>query len=313
MPISKFKFDGVLLGQGAYGTVTRARHKETSQWFAMKQINFNAASLALISNELAILAQNKCPYLLKAAYAMIHNHKLVLATTYAKGGDLGVKIKKYLDQKKHFSETRIWLYLKQLAQAICYLHQHNIMHRDIKPSNILLWKRHHILLGDFGVAQMLRGDELRKTSVGTPYYMSPEMVDLCKYGLGSDMWSLGCVLYELMALHPPFASARNMQHLRQRILYTPYPPLKDKLLYSKKLREHVSLLLQRREKNRINAQQLCRRLGIQINQHQPCDIQRISPPKTEKEWEDMILRYWPQIHTAPHRFSFRRWWKVSRP
>ena len=86
-----------------------------------------------------------------------------------------------------------------------HAHDRKILHRDLKPSNIFLMKDNRIKMGDFGIARVLRNTrEKAKTIVGTPYYISPELVESKPYNFKSDIWSLGVVLYELCALKPPF-------------------------------------------------------------------------------------------------------------
>ena len=114
----------------------------------------------------------------------------------------------------------IWKIFTQVLLAIHAIHNHKegkILHRDIKPSNIFLDKDNNIKLGDFGLSRELSVEsKFAYSHVGTPYYMSPEQIDETKYNEKSDIWSLGCFLYELAALKPPF-QARNQIQLAMRI------------------------------------------------------------------------------------------------
>lgn len=104
-----------------------------------------------------------------------------------------------------FSNNQILNWLAHLTLAIHYLHENRILHRDIKPQNIFLTKEGTIKLGDFGIAKKLDfAIDYTKTTLGTPYYLSPEIVLGKQYGFPSDMWMLGVVLYELMTLEKPF-------------------------------------------------------------------------------------------------------------
>jgi len=95
--------------------------------------------------------------------------------------------------------------------------QGKILHRDLKPANVFLDEHHNVKLGDFGLARVLHHDSsFAKTFVGTPYYMSPEQMSKAHYNEKSDLWSLGCLVYELCALAPPF-TAPNQKMLAVKI------------------------------------------------------------------------------------------------
>lgn len=118
-----------------------------------------------------------------------------------------------------------------------------VIHRDIKPDNIFLLKDNNVVkLGDFGLAKLLFLDkEFATTYVGTPYYMSPEVLMDKPYTPLSDIWSLGCVLYELCCLHPPFQAKTHLQ-LQNKIKLGEFPPIPD--IYSQKLRLTITACLQ---------------------------------------------------------------------
>lgn len=85
------------------------------------------------------------------------------------------------------------------------------MHRDLKPGNIFLDSSKNVKIGDFGLARVMNQDsQFAYTHVGTPYYMSPEQINECKYNEQSDIWSLGCIIYEMAALHPPFTAQNHL-------------------------------------------------------------------------------------------------------
>lgn len=96
----------------------------------------------------------------------------------------------------------------QICLAIKHTHDKKILHRDLKSQNIFLTKRGILKLGDFGIARVLSNTKSRaKTVVGTPYYLSPEIIRNEGYSFKSDIWSLGVLLYEIAALQPPFNAA----------------------------------------------------------------------------------------------------------
>ena len=148
---------------------------------------------------------------------------------FCEGGDLSSLIEKR--RMRYFPEHDVISWFIQIALALQYMHEEKILHRDLKTQNIFLTKNNMIKLGDFGIAKVLEGTmEMAKTVIGTPYYMSPELFRNQPYSYKSDIWSLGCVLYELISLRHAF-DAREMKGLVQKILrgnYTPIPPSASK-------------------------------------------------------------------------------------
>ena len=147
------------------------------------------------------------------------NSKLYIIMEYCSGGDLDHVIEKCKRDKVHLDEKFIWRVLAQSVVALkdCHRRVENgamkpILHRDLKPANILFDSNQNIKIGDFGLAKELSGrSKLAQTSkVGTPYYMAPEIMHEKEYDERSDIWSLGCLLYELAALKPPFEAANTM-------------------------------------------------------------------------------------------------------
>ena len=121
---------------------------------------------------------------------------------YCEGGDVYSKIK--ASKGKNFSEDVILEWLVQMGLALFYLHERKILHRDMKTQNIFL-KNGKIRLGDFGIAKVLDSTkDFANTCIGTPYYMSPELFKNKPYGYKSDVWALGCVLYEMCNLRHAF-------------------------------------------------------------------------------------------------------------
>lgn len=127
----------------------------------------------------------------------------------------------------------------EIVKALRVLHSKNIMHRDLKSANVFLSKDGNAKLGDLNVSKVAKQGMLH-TQTGTPYYASPEVWKDQPYGSKSDLWSLGCVIYEMLNLKPPFR-ANDMNGLYKRVLKGAYPPVSQK--YSKELGHVISLML----------------------------------------------------------------------
>ncbi len=144
--------------------------------------------------------------------------QLCIVMDFADGGDLQKIVKETANQKKFLEEDKILNWFTQICLAIKHCHDRKILHRDLKSQNIFLTKNGIIKLGDFGIAKVLSNTvEKAVTIVGTPYYLSPEIINNKPYSFKSDIWSLGVLLYEMCALKPPFNGA-NIHMLAMQIV-----------------------------------------------------------------------------------------------
>ena len=115
---------------------------------------------------------------------------------YCGCGDLAQKVERYKRRKSYIEEDVIWRYLIQALKALEYIHERNICHRDIKTANSFLAEDGSVKMGDMNVSKKLKRGQLQ-TQIGTPYYMSPEIWNNRPYDATSDIWSLGCMIYEV--------------------------------------------------------------------------------------------------------------------
>lgn len=217
------------IGKGSFGSVYRVRRLSDGLDYAMKQINvtqMNSQERKKAINEIRILASvASCPYLVRFYEAFLENDTLYIVTDYAAQGDLLSQIKRHYKRRTHFPERQCWSYLIQLCIGMQYLHRHKILHRDLKSANIFVTDDGVLKIGDFGISKLLRPPEMfAKTQIGSPYYVSPEMWKNKPYNSKTDMWAIGCFLYELVALHPPF-QANSLDKLAARIMAGQYEPL----------------------------------------------------------------------------------------
>lgn len=169
----------------------------------------------------------------KEAFFEDQTNTLCIVMEHADGGDILSQIKQKKERKETFSESTIWHYLIQIVRGIKALHDLKICHRDIKCANIFLTKNGEAKLGDMNVSKVAKAGMLM-TVTGTPYYACPELWKNMPYDNKSDIWSLGCVLYEMCTNSPPF-TAQSMKELGNRVISGKYAAIPSK--YSQELRD----------------------------------------------------------------------------
>ena len=232
------------LGEGSYSTVYKVKRKLDNQIYALKKVrllNLNEREKTNSLNEVRILASVKSNYVIsyKEAFFDEKDSTLGIVMEYADNGDLYQKIIEYKKKKIFFEEIEIWKIFIQLVKGLKALHDLQILHRDLKSANVFLFKDGHAKLGDLNVSKVAKRG-LGYTQTGTPYYASPEIWKDLPYDNKSDIWSLGCVLYEMITLHPPFR-AKNMDELYKKVLSGDIGNLPNK--FSNDLYEVVLLLM----------------------------------------------------------------------
>lgn len=196
--------------------------------YAMKKVKLGKLSLKEKDNalnEVRILASINHPNIIgyKEAFFEDTTNCLCVVMENADGGDLLQKINSHKKTGSRFSEKQIWHYFIQIVRGLQALHDLQICHRDIKCANVFVTADGVIKLGDLNVSKVAKKGMLR-TQTGTPYYACPEVWKDMPYDNRSDIWSLGCVLYEIVMLQPPFR-ASTMKGLYTKVLSGKYDPI----------------------------------------------------------------------------------------
>jgi len=225
---------GALLGQGGFAAVFRARDNVLNRDVAVKVLDVEMAPSAVVAErfmrEAQTVARLEHPHIVPIYKVGRHEEIFYLIMRCIDGPSLG----QLLETQKTLPVGDAARITRQVADALAYAHSHDIVHRDIKPDNILLDKSGHVLVTDFGIAKAAQAAKEKKPSsgatltsegtvVGTPEYMSPEQAAGDPLDGRSDIYSLGVVLYQMLAGAPPFQGPSSAAILAQVLTEPPEP------------------------------------------------------------------------------------------
>ncbi|XP_030047421.1 serine/threonine-protein kinase Nek1 isoform X2 [Microcaecilia unicolor] len=249
------------IGEGSFGKAILVRSKEDGKQYVVKEINISRMSKKERQEsrkEVAVLANMKHPNIVQYKESFEEGGCLYIVMDYCEGGDLFKRIN--AQKGVLFTEDQVMDWFVQICLALKHVHDRKILHRDIKSQNIFLTKDGTIQLGDFGIARVLNSTvELARTCIGTPYYLSPEICENRPYNNKSDIWALGCVLYEMCTLKHAF-EAGNMKNLVLKIIRGNFPPVS--MHYSYDLRSLISQLFKRNPKDRPSVKSILEKMFI---------------------------------------------------
>ncbi|XP_008823952.1 serine/threonine-protein kinase 36 isoform X2 [Nannospalax galili] len=199
-----------MIGEGSFGRVYKGRKKYSAQVVALKfipKLGRSEKELRNLQREIEIMRGLWHPNIVHMLDSFETDKEVVVVTDYAEG-----ELFQILEDDGKLPEDQVQTIAAQLVSALYYLHSHRILHRDMKPQNILLAKGGGIKLCDFGFARAMSTNTMVLTSIkGTPLYMSPELVEERPYDHTADLWSVGCILYELAVGTPPFYTTSIFQ------------------------------------------------------------------------------------------------------
>ena len=191
------------LGQGAFGSAFKVLNTEDQKEYVLKEINLsdNPEENAQTENEGRLLAKINSEHVVRFYDSFIENNKYYLVMEYCDSNSLSHFIEDYKNQDRLIPERTVLDIFLQICLGLKEVHSHNIIHRDLKPDNVFISENLKIKIGDFGISKETEANKkYAQTVAGTLIYMSPEIVQGLKYTSKTDIWSMGCILYELCTL-----------------------------------------------------------------------------------------------------------------
>ncbi|XP_063884250.1 serine/threonine-protein kinase Nek8-like isoform X1 [Scylla paramamosain] len=243
-----------VIGKGSFGSAVLYRRLKDEALVVIKEINMldlSASERQMSLNEINVLALLDHPNIVSYMDSFERDTILCIEMEYADGGSLA----QYLTQRvKRIDEREVLAIFHQITAAIAHMHHHHILHRDLKTANIFLTKEGQVKVGDFGISKMMSTQSVHAhTVLGTPYYISPEMCEGKEYDEKSDIWALGCILYEMACLQKTFEGS-NLPALVNKIMKGQFAPIRGN--YSPGFKQLVRDLLQRDPEFRPTAEEV---------------------------------------------------------
>uniref|UniRef100_A0A8C4MPN3 Serine/threonine-protein kinase Nek3 n=1 Tax=Equus asinus asinus TaxID=83772 RepID=A0A8C4MPN3_EQUAS len=270
-----------VIGEGSFGRALLIQQENSNRIFAMKEIRLPKSFSGTQNSrkEAVLLAKMKHPNIVTFKESFEAEGHLYIVMEYCDGGDLMQKIKH--QKGRLFPEDTILNWFTQMCLGVNHIHKKRVLHRDIKSKNIFLTQNGRVKLGDFGSACLLSSPmAFACTYVGTPYYVPPEIWENMPYNNKSDIWSLGCILYELCTLKHPF-QANSWKSLILKICQGSMSPLPSH--YSYELQHLVKQMFKRNPSHRPSATTLLSRGTLSRL------VQKCLPPEIITEYGEQIL------------------------
>ncbi|KAF2830181.1 kinase-like protein [Ophiobolus disseminans] len=324
------------IGHGSFGIIRKVKRKSDGYILCRKEISYtkmSAKEREQLQSELSILKELRHPNIV-AYFERDHikaSQDLHLYMEYCGNGDLGRVIRDLKSKNQVCEEEFVWSIFSQIVSALYRCHfgedpppagrnvmglganakpvrdrqRPMILHRDLKPENIFLGEDNSVKLGDFGLSKILTSHDFASTYVGTPFYMSPEICKAEQYGPHSDIWALGCIIYEMCTKTPPF-NAKTHFDLIQKIKSGRYPDIPA--CYSAELRKVIASCLQTVPDSRPDTAQLLNlpivklmrkeqevvKLGRELREQKQLTAQREKETEVRlrREINDQLRREW---------------------
>ena len=246
------------VGGGSFGLVYKVLDKNDNKFYAIKRVELNDQNkdnIKEVEKEAKILKEIKSDNVVKYIdYFYEEDDSFNIVMEFCEYSDLRSYIKKFKNQNKKIAESVIRLIITELSNGLKDIHSNNVIHRDLKPENIFISSDHLIKIGDFGISKILDGTDYAKTFAGTYSYMAPELINGEKYSKKVDIWSLGCIIYELCTLNRCFDS-NNILELVNKINSGIHGKI-DLNYYNDYLQDIIDLCLKKNDKERPNIEHI---------------------------------------------------------
>lgn len=250
-----------VLGRGAFGKAILVKEKgggANTPYLVIKKVGLSSLddnTIQSAMSEVNVLRQLSHLHIIAYFDAFIEDDHLNLILEFADGGDLAGAVAKRREEQKPYGDSEALQVLAQCLLALKYLHAKYIIHRDVKSQNVFLTKSKHVKLGDFGISKVLEHTAAcAGTLVGTPMYLAPEICESVPYNSKADIWAVGVLLYEMVALKTPFQAATNLAALIMKIVTADPPPLPSSV--GSEVRAIVDQVLQKQPDLRPSAAEL---------------------------------------------------------
>lgn len=266
-----------VVGRGSFGVASLCRDRKSGEPCVVKELEqagLGPKEMHAAMNEARVLWEVAHPHIVRILDALVLGTTLCLVLEYADGGDLASRVEICRAEDSKIPEESVFGWVAQLCDALAYLHDRQILHRDVAPKNVFLSSGSSsvssqqtsrsrrktgievVKLGDFGTAVLLDAEaQLARTCLGTPNYLSPEIVNGKPYDGRADVWSLGCVIYEVLALRPPF-EGHSLGAVVRKIALGRYPSLPKET--SPLLAQFVAQMLKRKPTDRPELRHVAR-------------------------------------------------------
>ena len=255
-----------ILGKGSYGFVAKIRSLRNKKIYAMKQIDLSKVGSdkerQLCKQEISLLSQLNHPNINKYYKSILQNDCLYIIMEFMDNGDISGFINAHKKFKKPVREEEVWNILLQCMNALSYIHKKKVIHRDIKPANLFMTNDKTIKIGDFGVSAKMESlktsvneNQYSGTIVGTPLFMSPEMINNDDYDQKTDVYSMGCAFFEICYFQPPRKAVPS--NLPGLVVFQDIPIKENNNLYSPQLNKIINLMIEVKPEKRLTSEEIC--------------------------------------------------------